>query len=142
MTEEQARREIALLYIITDLEEIGDIIDKQIMRLARRKRRGQIAFSDEGWHDLVTYHGEVIAALQQALTALAAQDPTIAAEFLVRKTRLSQMKREFHLRHLHRLRSGLPPSVESSAIHLDLLDAMSRVLSHAFNIAHAINGDL
>jgi phosphate:Na+ symporter len=142
MTEEQARREIALLYIITDLEEIGDIIDKQMMRLARRKRRGQIAFSDEGWHDLITYHSEVTAALQQALAALAAQDPTIAAEFLARKTRLNQMKRELHLRHLHRLRSGVPPSMESSAIHLDLLDAMSRVISHASNIAHAVHGDL
>jgi phosphate:Na+ symporter len=142
ITEEQVRREIALLYIITDLEEIGDIIDKQIMRLARRKRRGQIAFSDEGWNDLVTYHGEVTTALQEALAALAAQDPTIAAEFLARKTRLDQMKRAFHLRHLHRLRSGLPSSVESSAIHLDLLDAMSHVLSHASNIAHAVHGDL
>ncbi len=142
MTEEQARREIALLYTITDLEEIGDIIDKQIMRLARRKRRGQLAFSDEGWNDLISYHSEVTAALQQALAALAAQDPTIAAEFLARKTRLAQMKRQFHLRHLHRLRSGLPPSVASSAIHLDLLDAMSRVLSHASNIAHAVHGDL
>jgi len=142
MTEEQAHREIALLYTITDLEEIGDIIDKQIMRLARRKRRGQLAFSDEGWNDLISYHSEVTAALQQALAALAAQDPTIAAEFLVRKTRFAQMKRQFHLRHLHRLRSGLPPSVASSAIHLDLLDAMSRVLSHASNIAHAVHGDL
>ena len=142
MTEEQARRQIALLYIITDLEEIGDIIDKQIMRLARRKRRGQIAFSDEGWSDLVTYHGEVTAGLQQALAALAAQDPTVAAEFLARKARLDQAKREFHLRHLRRLHSGLPPSVESSAIHLDLLNAMSRVLSHASNIAHAVHGDL
>lgn len=142
MTEEQARRQIALLYIITDLEEIGDIIDKQIMRLARRKRRGQIAFSDEGWSDLVTYHGEVTSGLQQALAALAAQDPTVAAEFLARKTRLDQAKREFHLRHLRRLHSGLPPSVESSAIHLDLLNAMSRVLSHASNIAHAVHGDL
>src|SRR5690349_20466825 len=100
MTAEQARREIALLYIITDLEAIGDIIDKQFMRLARRLRRGQIVFSEEGWSDLVTYHTEVTAALQQALAALAAQDPTLAAEFLARKTRLSQMKREFHLRHL------------------------------------------
>ncbi len=139
MTEEQARREIALLYIITDLEEIGDIIDKQIMRLARLKRRGQLAFSEEGWNDLLSYHSEVTAAVQQAL---AAQDPTIAAEFLARKTRLAQMKRQFHLRHLHRLRSGLPPSVASSAIHLDLLDAMSRVLSHASNIAHAVHGDV
>src|SRR5204863_504641 len=126
--EEQARREIVLLYIITDLEAIGDIIDEQLMRLARRKRRSQIVFSDEGWSDLVIYHGEVTAGLQQALAALAAQDPTIAAEFLVRKARLNQVKRDFHLRHLRRLHSGLPPSVESSGIHLDLLNAMSRAL--------------
>jgi phosphate:Na+ symporter len=142
MTEEQARREIALLYVITDLEEIGDLIDKHFMRLARRKRRGQLVFSNEGWEDLVAYHGEVTAALQQALAALAAQDPTVAAEFLARKARLSQMKRELHLRHLRRLRSGVSPSLESSAIHLDLLNAMSRVLSHASNIAHAVHGDL
>jgi phosphate:Na+ symporter len=142
MTQEQARREIVMLYIITDLEAIGDIIDKQLMRLARRKRRGQIVFSDEGWSDLVIYHGEVTAGLQQALAALAVQDTTIAAEFLVRKARLNQVKRDFHLRHLRRLHSGLPPSVESSGIHLDLLNAMSRVLSHASNIAHAVHGDL
>jgi phosphate:Na+ symporter len=142
MTEEQAHREIALLYIISDLEAIGDIIDKQFMRLARRKRRDQIMFSDEGWSDLVTYHGEVTAALEQALAALAAQDPTLAAEFLARKARLGQMKRELHLRHLRRLQSGVLPSLESSAIHLDLLNAMSRVLSHASNIAHAVQGDL
>ncbi len=142
MTEEQAHREIALLYIISDLEAIGDIIDKQFMRLARRKRRNQIMFSDEGWSDLVTYHSEVTVALEQALAALAAQDQTLAAEFLVRKAQLSQMKREFHLRHLRRLQSGVLPSLASSAIHLDLLNAMSRVLSHASNIAHAVQGDL
>jgi len=142
MTEEQAHREIALLYIITDLEAIGDLIDKQFMRLARRKRRNQIAFSDEGWSDLVTYHAEVTAALEQALAALAAQDATLAAEFLARKRYLSKMKRQFHLRHLHRLHSGVRPSLASSEIHLDLLNAMSRVLSHASNMAHAVHGDL
>jgi phosphate:Na+ symporter len=142
MTEEQTHREIALLYIVTDLEAIGDIIDKQFMRLARRKHRNQVVFSDEGWHDLVTYHGEVTAALEQVLAALAAQDSTLAAEFLARKAQLSQMKRELHLRHLRRLRLRVPPSLESSAIHLDLLNAMSRVLSHASNIAHTVHGDL
>ena len=142
MTEEQAHREIALLYVISDLEAIGDIIDKQFMRLARRKRRNQIAFSDEGWSDLVTYHTEVTSALEEALAALAAQDAALAAEFLARKRQLSQMKRQFHLRHLHRLHSGISPSLTSSEIHLDLLNAISRVLSHASNIAHAVQGDL
>lgn len=77
--------------------------------------------------------------IQQALAAPAEQDSTIAAEFLVCKARFNQVKGDFHLRHLH---SGLPTSVESSGIHLDLLNAMSRVLSHASNIAHAVHGDL
>src|SRR5260370_13395204 len=142
MTEEPVRREIALLYIITDLEAIGDIIDKQFMRLARRKRRNQIVFSDEGWNDLVTCPTEVPATLEQALAALAAQDATLAAEFLARKRHLSQLKRQFHLRHLHRLHSGAPPSLGSREIHLDLANAISRVLSHASNIAHHMHGEL
>jgi phosphate:Na+ symporter len=141
LTREQVQREIALLYIITDLEAIGDIIDKQMMRLARRKQRSQVTFSAEGWQDLLSYHDEVTAALEQALAALAAQDASLAGDFLVRKAELSTMKRQLHLRHLRRLQSGLPPSWESSAIHLDLLNALSRVLSHASNIAHAVRGD-
>ncbi|GCE46722.1 phosphate:Na+ symporter [Thermosporothrix hazakensis] len=142
MTPEQKRRQIALLCIVTDLEAIGDIIDRQCMRVARRKWRKQISFSQEGWNELVTYHSEVTTALQQALAALAAQDPTLADEFFERKAQLSQMKREFRLRHLQRLQSKLPPSVESSALHLEFLNAMSRVVSHASSIAHVVRGDM
>jgi phosphate:Na+ symporter len=142
LTAEQARRHIALLYIIADLEAIGDLIDKQLMRLARRKRRNRIAFSDEGWGELVGFHADVTAALQQALAALAAQDPALADEVLARKAWLHGVKRDLHRRHLDRLRDGVAPSLASSTIHLDLLTALSRVLSHTSNIAHAVRGDL
>jgi phosphate:Na+ symporter len=142
LTREQVQRELALLYIITDLEAIGDIIDRQMMRLARRKQCRQVAFSEEGWQDLLNYHDEVTEALEQALAALASQDTLLANDFFVRKAELSKMKRQLHLRHVRRLQSGLSPSWESSAIHLDLLNALSRVLSHASNIAHAVRGDL
>ncbi|WP_376797358.1 Na/Pi cotransporter family protein [Thermogemmatispora sp.] len=142
LTREQVQRELALLYIITDLEAIGDIIDRQMMRLARRKQRRQVAFSEEGWQDLLNYHDEVTEALEEALAALASQDTSLANDFFVRKAELSKMKRQLHLRHVRRLQSGLSPSWESSAIHLDLLNALSRVLSHASNIAHAVRGDL
>ncbi|RAQ98100.1 Na/Pi cotransporter family protein [Thermogemmatispora tikiterensis] len=142
LTREQVQRELALLYIITDLEAIGDIIDRQMMRLARRKQRRQVAFSEEGWQDLLNFHDEVTEALEQALAALASQDTSLANDFFVRKAELSKMKRQLHLRHVRRLQSGLSPSWESSAIHLDLLNALSRVLSHASNIAHAVRGDL
>src|SRR5260221_4948327 len=94
MTEAQRNRQIALLYIITDLEEMGDLIDKHWMRLVRRKRRKQIVFSDEGWQDLLSYHREVTAAAQQAFAAVAAQDRQLATAFFARKAQLGQMKRQ------------------------------------------------
>jgi len=142
MTQEQKNRQIALLYIITDLEAIGDLIDKQCMRLARRKRRQQLIFSDEGWHDLISYHQEVTAAVQLAFAALATQDPHLSAAFFPRKAQLYQMRRTLHLRHLRRLQSGMSPSIESSAIHIDLLITFRNVLSHVSTIAHVVQEDL
>ncbi|MGI2904421.1 Na/Pi cotransporter family protein [Tolypothrix sp. VBCCA 56010] len=141
MTPEQAKREIALLYISTDLEAIGDIIDKQLMRLARRQRRKQIAFTLEEWNDVATYHGETMSLLQKALAGLASQDPMIADEVLVRRSSLNQTKRELHLRHLHRLRSGSASSLDSSAIHLEMVNGISRVISHTCSIARAVQGE-
>ncbi|EFH83441.1 Na/Pi cotransporter family protein [Ktedonobacter racemifer] len=142
MTEQQSRRELALLYIVTDLEAIGDIIDKQIVRLAQRKQREQVVFSEEGWQDLITFYQEVQLAVQQVLAALASQDPTLATECLTHKAVLTQTKRALHLRHVRRLQQRVAPSLSSSAIHLDLLNAMSRVLSHAFNIATIVQGEM
>jgi phosphate:Na+ symporter len=142
MTGEQKGRQMALLYLITDLEEMGDLVDKHWMRLARRKRRKQLVFSEEGWQDLVSYHREVLKATQQAFAALALQDPQLAAEFFKRKERLDLMKRELHLRHVQRLRAGVPSNLASSALHLDLLNALREVLSHASTIAHLVQEDL
>ncbi len=141
MTQEQARREIALLYICSDLEVIGDIIDKQLMRLARRQRRKQIAFCDQEWNDLATYHSETMLLLQKALAGLASQDPMIADEVLLRRSSLNQTKRELHLRHLHRLRSRSASSLDSSAIYLEMVNALSSVISHTCSIARAVLGD-
>ncbi|MEH2275531.1 MAG: Na/Pi cotransporter family protein [Nostoc sp.] len=142
LTEEQSQRELTLLYISTELEAIGDIIDRQLMRLARRKRRKQIVFSQQEWNDIVAYHGDVLALLQQTLTGLAAQDPTIAGEVLAQRQSLNQMKREIYLRHHQHLSSGDSVSLNASSIHLEMINAMSRILSHTCSIARVIQGEL
>ena len=142
LTEEQSQRELTLLYISTELEAIGDIIDRQLMRLARRKRRKQIVFSQQEWNDIVAYHGDVLVLLQQTLTGLAAQDPTIASEVLAQRQSLNQIKREIYLRHHQHLSSGDSVSLNASSIHLEMVNAMSRILSHTCSIARVIQGEL
>jgi phosphate:Na+ symporter len=138
MTEAQARQEIALLSIITDLQAIGEAVATRLMSLARRKQRGDLLFSEEGREDLLTYHQELVSALQQMLAALATHDRDLVNEFLAQKKVRSQMKRELHVRHMRQLRTGNTLSLASSAIHLDLLDALSEMLSHITSMAYAL----
>jgi phosphate:Na+ symporter len=142
LSEEQARRELSLLHISTELEAIGDVIDRQLMRLARRKRRKQIVFAQSEWSELVAYHREVLGLLQRVLAGLATQDVAIANEVLAHRQHLNQIKREMHLRHLQHLSSGAPTSLDASAIHLEMVSAMGRILSHTCSIARAVQGDL
>jgi phosphate:Na+ symporter len=113
-----------------------------MMRLARRKRRKQIALSQGEWEDMVTYHGEVLQLLQQVLTGLASQDSTIADEALSRRQWLKQLRREMHVRHLHSLTSADLTNLDASAIHLEMVNAMNWILSHTCSIARAMQGDL
>ena len=138
MTEEQARMDVTLLTVVGDLEAIGDVITKRFMSLARRRLRGQIQFSEEGWDDLLLYHQQIQEALQQVLAALATHNPMLATKFLTRKAELKRTKRNLHLRHIRQLRADIPHSRTSSAVYLDLLDAMNDVLAHTFNIAYTL----
>src|SRR5207247_2989492 len=49
LTEEQSQRETALIFVIVNLEEIGDVIDKNLMELAEKKIRGNHVLSAQGW---------------------------------------------------------------------------------------------
>jgi phosphate:Na+ symporter len=127
-----------LLTIVGDLEAIGDLVTQRFMNLAYRRARDQVFFSEEGWKDLVCYHELVAGAFQHVFAAMATRDLRLATEFLSGKHELKQIKRDLHIRHIRRLQANNPSSQASSAIHLDLLNAMHTILSHISNIAHAL----
>src|SRR3989449_3656772 len=54
-----SRKEIALISFIGNLENIGDIIDKNLMELARKKLYQGRRFSDAGWVEIQEFHAIV-----------------------------------------------------------------------------------
>ena len=147
LTEEQAERETALIFVIADLEEIGDVIEKNLLELAQKKIDGGHVFSAQGWAEIQDVHTKVVENLELAMGALAAQDPLIAEKVIRHKTRINEMEREYRQTHIDRLHSGLRESIDTSSIHLDLLANLKRANSLAAGIAyavlgrHAVNGD-
>jgi phosphate:Na+ symporter len=140
LTEEQAERETALIFVIANLEEIGDVVEKGLMELAEKKIRGGHSFSQQGWGEIRDVHGKVVENLELALSALAAQDPSIAEKVIRHKSRINLLERQLRQSHIDRLHSGLRESIDTSSLHLDLLANLKRANSLAAGIAYAVLG--
>ena len=140
LTEEQAEREMALLFVVVDLEAVGDVIDKQLMELADKKIKGSYRFSERGLREIADLHAKVVETLELAMAALAAGDASIAEKVLRHKSPISELERRYRASHLERLRAGLKESIDTSSIHLDVLLALRQVNSFATAIAYAVLG--
>jgi phosphate:Na+ symporter len=125
-----AQKEIALISFIGNLENIGDIIDKNLMELARKKLYQSRRFSEAGEAELIEFHALVSKNLERAIAAFASNDRTLAQEVLYQRPVVRQRERELRESHLARLRQGLSESLETSEIHLDVLTNLKRISSH------------
>jgi phosphate:Na+ symporter len=125
-----SRREIGLISFIGNLENIGDIIDKNLMELGRKRIYQARRFSEAGWNEIVEFHGMASKNLERAIAAFAAGDRTLAQEVLDQRPVMRQRERELRESHLDRLRAGRTESVDTSEIHLDILTNLKRISSH------------
>ncbi len=130
MSDDLSRREIALISFIGNLENIGDIIDKNLMDQARKKIYQGRNFSEAGWAEILEFHSMIAKNLERGIAAFAANDRSLAQEVLDQRPVVRQRERELRESHLARLRAGLAESLESSEIHLDVLTNLKRVSSH------------
>src|SRR3989475_13097706 len=135
---ELSRREIGLISFIGNLENIGDIIDKNLMELARKKLYQGRRFSDAGWAEIQEFHGLVGKNLERAIAAFAANDRGLAQEVLDQRPVVRHRERDLRESHLGRLRPGPARSIETSEIHLDVLTNLKRVSSHVSALAISI----
>jgi phosphate:Na+ symporter len=133
-----SHREIGLISFIGNLENIGDIIDKNLMELARKKLYQGRRFSEPGWAEIVEFHGMVSKNLETAIAAFAANDRSLAQAVLDQRPVMRQRERELRDSHLGRLRMGLAESLETSEIHLDILTNLKRISSHVSALVYPI----
>lgn len=140
LTTEQGEREIALVFITSELEQIGDLISKNLMVYAQKKIAQPFYFSDEGFQEITQFHSEVATTLQMAIDAFAAWNKKLAREVIERRKMLSLKQNRLHRAHINRLHQGLKESLDTSTIHMDLIGDLNRINLHASKIAYAILG--
>ena len=138
LDDEESRRYYEILTFTTNLEHIGDIIDKNLMELATKKIKKRYSFSPEGLVELKRFHARVVDNMRLALNLFATRDVTLARRLLMEKTTMRVKEFEAADRHFARLKEGRAESIETSAIHLDIIRDLKRINSHLTAVAYPI----
>lgn len=142
LTEEQSKREVGLLYLIGELEHIGDIVDKSLLQLARQKIQARLAFSPQGMAEVEGFHHRILENLRIVITAIATRDQELAQKVLSEKAVINKAERDLRQAHIQRLHAGTRESMETSSIHIDVLNDLKRINSHSTNMAYVVLGEL
>src|SRR4051812_17713658 len=138
MTEEESRRYVEIITFTTNLEHVGDIIDKNLMELAAKKIKNRYMFSAEGLEEIRKFHARVMDNMRLAFNVFATRDVSLARRLLAEKATTRAAELAAADSHFARLREGRPESIETSAIHLDVIRDLKRINAHLTSVAYPI----
>ncbi|MBI3019173.1 MAG: Na/Pi cotransporter family protein [Deltaproteobacteria bacterium] len=138
LSPEQASQQSDLIILTCDLENIGDVVAKSILPLAKIKIEKKLFFSEEGFKELREFHEQVVQNFQLAISAFTNQNLDLYKKVLENKEHLLHV--ELHLRenHLIRLRHGIKEAFDTSSLHIEILSHFGKINSFISNIAYQI----
>lgn len=138
LTQEESQKALDLLSFTTNMEHIGDIVDGGLMNLANKKITGQIQFSEAGLAEISTMHEVVTNNFELAINTYVSEDTELAHQLYETKADVRKLESQSVETHLHRLGVGVPASLMTSALHVDVLRDLKRINSHVSTVAYPI----
>ena len=130
-SEDTGTRAFDFAGIATNLESGADAIGRKIVTLAKRMHHDRTHFSEDGRHELMDFYDKVLRNIQQGILVLMSEDVETARELVAQKEMIRELNQKLERKHLTRLRQGLTETIETSAIHIDLLRSL-KVLNTGF----------
>lgn len=127
-----------IIALTINLEHIGDIIDHNLVDLGRRKMRGQLSFSETGANEIDEMFQRLISNLRLGLNLFMHPEVKSAQQLIEEKSRFNALERLYAENHLKRLTENRLQSIETSALHLDVIRDLRRINSHICALAYPI----
>jgi phosphate:Na+ symporter len=127
-----------ILAFTINLEHIGDILDRSLRGMAAKKIKLGLSFSPEGLQEIADMHQHLLDNLHLATSVFMMGDLHAARTLLAEKDRMRDLEQAATANHLRRLREGLPQSIETSTLHLDIARDLKRIAAHIASVAYPI----
>ncbi|WPC05050.1 Na/Pi cotransporter family protein [Pseudomonas benzenivorans] len=138
LSERDSRRWAEILEWAVNLEQAGDIIERMLGKVQDEKTAQRHAFSESGLEELTELHAQLMANLRLGLNVLLSGDTESARQLLREKRRFRARERRLAHAHVGRLHRQVVQSIETSALHLELISDMKRLNSLFCSSAYVV----
>ena len=138
LNEREGRRWTDIVSFTINMEQIGDIIERVLQDIEDKKIRKNRSFSDAGMGEICHLHERLTSNLRLGMSVFLDGHVRDAKKLLEEKARFRDLEHEYAASHITRLQDNTAQSIETSALHLDLISDLKRINSHICSIAYPI----
>jgi phosphate:Na+ symporter len=136
LTSRDSQLQFGLLNFCSQLESIGDIIDKNICSAVIKHAHEKLDLPAEDRAILDTLYDKVLRRMEAAISVLATRDRLLARQFLADGDELKNWCIEMQRGHYQRLATPEANAVACSQIFLDLVNVLRRISGQLNTIGH------
>lgn len=130
LSEEDQRRLQQILVFAMNMEQAGDVIDRNLLPHATKRLKRGILPDADNEAELLALMDRLIANTRTAASLFVTEDARIARSLAEEKLAFRRAEAKATTNHFAHMRDGISAAAQSSALHLDLVRDMKLVNSH------------
>ncbi|MBM3104635.1 Na/Pi cotransporter family protein [Pseudomonas sp. V1] len=140
LSDQDSKRWAEIIELAINLKLASDLIERMLRKVQQQKTSQRREFSDVGLEELTGLHSQLLANLRLGLSVFLSADPESARQLLREKRRFRAQERRLAHAHVSRLQRKVLQSIETSALHLELIADMKRLNSLFCSSAYVVLG--
>lgn len=141
LTEDQTKQFVRLMDAVNDLENIGDIIETDLVALGEKRIEQGVTVSDKTKAMLTKFHEQVAEIVKQATSAVMENDQKAAQEVIAMKNTVTRLAEEAQAHQAERLVAPEPGRLEAYTLEIDLIEKLKRIYYFAKRMAKDVIPD-
>ena len=141
LSESQSASVLRLMSIINDLENMADLIERDMVNLGHKVSQEQLKISHETQRMLQHLHTQISQAVELSMRAVKMHDKGRADQVLGMRTTVEQLFEAASNHQATRLVADAPNRVSTYTLEVELVDKLQRIYHFAERIAQLVEYD-
>ena len=138
LSRDQTSEVHAMLAIVKDMENIGDVVHRDLMPLIDKKHKLKRDFTKKGKNEIENYHISVMKQMSRLEDALTEMDFKKAKKILKKDEKYQNIEEEYRMAHIERVQNEKTKSIITHEIHMDIMDDLKQIHNYLKNMAKEI----